>query len=286
MPDNDNYLRTDRLYFDLIMLFVLAILAVALLYAPIIGSFKLFVLAAGVTFNMSLAYNLGLQRGMIAAIIMTFVYGSYIIYEITISRITEVNFAYIVWLFIFPLCSLLAGQLSYIVSAFKRELENKKSLEKLVTLDSATGFYNNQGFFRKLDEEFLRAKRYKSHFSILLIKIANFDELQIVYGEIDSVKILQAVAAKITAHTRISDIKSLIEGNMLSIVLTETDEEGARVVIEKLHHALDTVATEIKGVKKVIRIKPSIGIASIREGDADVLEIYARAKGELNYDRG
>lgn len=286
MSVNDSELRTDRIYFNLIMLFFLAIMAIALLYAPVIGAFKLFVLSAAMIFNMIFSYNLGLQRGMIAAIIITFIYGSYIIYAITISRITEVDFAYIIWLFAFPLGSLLSGQLAYIVTTYKRELETKKSLEKLVTLDSATGFYNNQGFFRKLDEEFLRAKRYKTHFSILLIRISNFDELQIIYGEIDSVKILQSVADKVTSHTRVSDIKSVIEGNMLSILLTETDEDGARIVIEKLHHALDTVATEIRGMKKVIKIKPSIGIASIRESDSDVLEIYARAKGELNYDRG
>ncbi|KYZ77857.1 hypothetical protein AXX12_17515 [Anaerosporomusa subterranea] len=286
MLASDTYLRQDRIYFNLIMVFVLAVAAVALLYAPSIGSLTLFVLVAAMIFNMILTYNLGLQRGLIAAIVLTFIYGSYIIYEIMIHRIAEVNFAYIVWLFIYPLSSLLSGQLTLTVSTYKRELENKRSLEKLVTLDAATGFYNNQGFFRKLDEEFLRAKRYKTYFSILLIKISNFDELQIIYGEIDSVKILQAVATKITAQTRISDIKSLIEENMLSIVLTETNEEGAKVVIEKLHQALDTIATEIKGVKKVIRIKPSIGIASIRESDTDVLEIYDRAKGELKYDRG
>jgi diguanylate cyclase (GGDEF)-like protein len=286
MLASDTYLRQDRIYFNLIMVFVLAVAAIALLYAPSIGSLTLFISLAAMIFNMILTYNLGLQRGLIAAIVLTFIYGSYIIYEIMIHRIADVNFAYIVWLFIYPLSSLLSGQLTLTVSTYKRELENKRSLEKLVTLDAATGFYNNQGFFRKLDEEFLRAKRYKTYFSILLIKISNFDELQIIYGEIDSVKILQAVATKITAQTRISDIKSLIEENMLSIVLTETNEEGAKFVIEKLHQALDTIATEIKGVKKVIRIKPSIGISSIRESDTDVLEIYDRAKGELNYDRG
>jgi diguanylate cyclase (GGDEF)-like protein len=286
MLASDTNLRKDRIYFNLIMVFVLAVVAIALLYAPSIGSLTLFISIAAMLFNMILTYNLGLQRGLIVAIVLTFIYGSYIIYEILINRISEVNFAYIVWLFIYPLSSLLSGQLTLTVSTYKRELENRRSLEKLVTLDAATGFYINQGFFRKLDEEFLRAKRYKTHFSILLVKISNFDELQIIYGEIDSVKILQAVATKITAQTRISDIKSLIEESMLSIVLTETNEEGAKIVIEKLHQALDTIATEIKGVKKVIRIKPSIGIASIRESDTDVLEIYDRAKGELNYDRG
>jgi diguanylate cyclase (GGDEF)-like protein len=287
MLASDNYLRKDFIYFNLLIVFVLAVVAVVLLYAPSLGSFTLFIPFACMMFNMILTYNLGLQRGLIAAILFTFAYGSYIIYEtMIIHKISEVNFAYIAWLFFYPLSSLLAGRLSYIVSGYKRELDSKKSLEKLVTIDASTGFYNNQGFFRKLDEEFLRAKRYKTNFSILLIKIANFDELQVIYGDIDSVKILQAVANKIAAQTRYSDIKSLIDGNMLSIVLPETNEDGAKIVIEKLHQALDSIAAEIRGARKVIRIKPSIGIASIRDSDADVLEIYERAKDEINYDKG
>ncbi len=287
MIASDKYIRKDILFFNLIMVFVLAVIAIVMLYAPAMGTFNLFIPFACMLFNMIISYNLGLQRGLMAAIVLTFVFGSYIIYETMIgNRITEVNFAYIAWLFFFPFSSILAGQLSLVVTNYRRELESRKSLEQLVTIDAATGLYNKQGFYRKLDEEFVRAKRYKTYFSVLLIKISNFDELQVIYGEIDSVKILQSVAEKVEAQTRFSDIKALITTDMLGVMLTETNEQGARVVIEKLHQALDRITTEIKGARKVIRIKPSIGISSIKESDSDVLEAYERAKEELNYDRG
>ena len=73
---------------------------------------------------------------------------------------------------------------------------------------------------------------------------------------------------------------------MLSVILTETDVDGAQVVVEKLHQSLDSITTEINGVRKVIRISPSIGISTIQEGDTDVMELYERAKGEFVYDRG
>jgi len=287
MLASDKYLRKDVVYFNLTMVFVLAVVAIVLLYAPMIGSFTMFIPIACMIFNMILTYNLGLQKGLITAIVLTFVYGSYIIYEtLIVHSISEINFAYIAWLFFYPLSSLLAGQFASTVSSYKWHLDNRESLEKLVTIDASTGFYNKRGFFRKLDEEFVRAKRYKTQFSILLIKIANFDELRIIYGEIDSIKILKAVAEKVTAQSRYSDIKSLIEENMLSIVLTETNEDGAKTVIEKLHQALDRITTDVRGVRKVIRIKPNIGIASIRECDTDALEIYSRALEEINYDKG
>lgn len=284
---SDNSIRSDMVFFNLIMVFLLAVIAMVMLYLPEMGSFNLFIPMACMLFNMIISYNLGLQRGLMAAIVLTFAFGSYILYEtMIVHKIMEINFAYIAWLFFFPLSSILAGQLSRTISSYKREIENKKKLEQLVTIDVSTGFYNSQGFFRKLDEDFVRAKRYKTSFSILLIKIMNFDELQMIYGEVDSIKILQAVAEKVESRTRFSDIKALITADMLSIVLTETDEEGARIVIEKLHQALDRITTDIKGVKKVIRIKPSMGISSVKEADSDALEVYERAKEELNYDRG
>ncbi|BBB93523.1 putative diguanylate cyclase AdrA [Methylomusa anaerophila] len=287
MIASDKYIRKDILFFNLIMVFILAVIAIVLLYAPTMGTFNLFIPFACLLFNMIVSHNLGLQRGLMAGIVLTFAFGSYIIYEtMIINRITEVNFAYIAWLFFFPLSSILAGQLSLVVSNYRRELENKKSLEQLVTIDASTGLYNSQGFFRKLEEEFVRAKRYKTCFSILLIKMSNFDELQVIYGEIDSIKILQSVAGKVELQTRFSDIKALISADILGIMLPETNEDGARIVIEKLHQALDRLTTEIRGTKKVIRIKPSIGISSIKESDTDVLEAYQRAKEELNYDRG
>ncbi|MPM81161.1 hypothetical protein SDC9_128213 [bioreactor metagenome] len=268
------------------MVFIMAIIVVVLLYAPSIGFLNMFIPAALVIFNIILTYNIGLQRGLMVGLILTFSYGTYILYEtIVINRIYEVSFAYISWLFFYPLSSLLSGKLAATVADYKRELASKKKLERLVTIDTSTGFYNQQGFFKKLDEEFLRAKRYKTYFSILIIKICNFDQLVIIYGELDSIKILQTVANKVVEQTRCSDIKSIIENNMLSIVLNETNEDGAKVVVEKLHQVLDSISIDIRGVRKVIRIKPSIGISGIRESDSDSFQIYTRAKEELNYDK-
>ena len=284
---NDKWVRRDIVFFDLMMLFFLVVIAVALLYAPSIGSFNLFVPMGGVFLTMILTYNLGMQQGLILSILLTFIYGSYVIYQaLVVHKILEVNFAYICWFFFFPISSFLVGRLAEIVMHYKRDADNEAELKKLVTIDVTTGFYNAQGFFRKLDEEFLRAQRYKTKFSVLLIRISNFDSLRKIYGEINLVRILQSTADIVSKETRYPDVKSVVEGDMLGVILAETDEDGAKVVVEKLHRFMDSVTTEINGIKRVIRISPSMGIASVREGDKDALEIYERAKGEFIYDKG
>lgn len=287
MLTNEMTLVQDTVYFNLTATFLLGVLAVVLLYSPVLGAVLMFALFALMIFNMIVTYSLGLQRGLMASIALTFVYGTYLIYETMIAHaILEVSFAYVAWLFFFPLSSILTGKLSDSVSGYRREADSKRELEKLVTIDAMTGFYNNQGFFRKLDEEFLRAKRYKTSFAVLLFKIANFNELQIIYGDLNAVSILRAVSDKISANTRFSDIKSLIQEDSLSVILPETDEAAGKIVIEKLHHVLDSVAIELHGAKKIIKLKPSMGVGSVRDSDNDVLEMYERAKEELNYDKG
>lgn len=277
----------DRVWFSLLLVLILAAVAIVLLYAPRMGSFYLYLPFAAMVFTIIWTYNMGLQRGLMAAVIFTFAYGSHLLYETMITKtISEINFVYICWLFFFPFSSMLAGRLSTIVSTYRWELENKRSLEKLVTIDAPTGLYNRQGFFRKLDEEFGRAKRYKTAFSVLLIKVVNFNELRVIYGAIDATNILKAVSEIVAKNSRHSDIQAVVAEDMIGVLLTETNDDGARIVIEKFHQALDRVTTEIRGVKKVIRIKPNIGIAYIQEGDTDALEIYDRAKEEINYDKG
>lgn len=97
---SDNSIRSDMVFFNLIMVFLLAVIAMVMLYLPEMGSFNLFVPIACMFFNMIISYNLGLQRGLMAAIVLTFAFGSYILYEtMVVHKIMEINFAYIAWLF-------------------------------------------------------------------------------------------------------------------------------------------------------------------------------------------
>ena len=95
------------------------------------------------------------------------------------------------------------------------------------------------------------------------------------------------MAEIIEKDVRLTDSKFSVGNDMLSVILTETNEEGAKIVIEKLHMSLDRITAEVRdGVKKVVRIKPNIGYSSYRDSDKDVLEVYDRALEELNYDKG
>lgn len=284
---NKKLLRKDIVFFNLLILFILAVVAVVLIYYRDSTVLLSFSLLAAVSFTIILTYDLGLQKGLIISLVFVFIYGSYIIYNVLVTQtISEVDFSHIIWLFIIPVGSLLTGELSLVITKYNWDLETMKTLEKLVTIDGSTGFYNHQGFFKKIDEEFLRSKRYNNKFAILLLKIDNFKEIRMIYGETDAGKILKAVADVMDTKIRYSDVRAVLDNNVLGVLLTETNEDGAKIVVEKLHQVLNVVTVIISGSRKVINVKPRIGVAAIREADNDVLEIYERAKVEIDYDKG
>lgn len=279
--------RGDIVWFNSFIITVLCVFAVILLRFEVLdifftfGVFGIFLLVA------VLAYMFGLQRGLLISIGVTFFYGSYLIYAVMISKtMVTVDPLYVTWLFLIPLISVLAAKLGECISSNEALVKDIEVIEELVTLDGKTGFYNNQGFLKKLDEEFWRAKRYKETFSLLLLQIANFDEIQMAYGNVGAGKILIAVAKNIDLQMRGTDVKGLLVDNILGILMPGTDVEGADIVVEKLHLFLTVVTVELKEDKKNIKVKPSIGAASFKENDIDVIEVYERAKTELTYDRG
>lgn len=279
--------RGDIVWFNSFIITVLCVFAVILLRFEVLdifftfGVFGIFLLVA------VLAYMFGLQRGLLISIGVTFFYGSYLIYAVMISKtMVTVDPLYVTWLFLIPLISVLAAKLGECISSNEALVKDIEVIEELVTLDGKTGFYNNQGFLKKLDEEFWRAKRYKETFSLLLLQIANFDEIRMAYGNVGAGKILIAVAKNIDLQMRGTDVKGLLVDNILGILMPGTDVEGADIVVEKLHLFLTVVTVELKEDKKNIKVKPSIGAASFKENDIDVIEVYERAKTELTYDRG
>lgn len=282
------YVRNDIILFNLLAVFFLVVITAVLLYTPDTGSISMFIPLTCLVLNVIVAYNFGLQRGMLFSILFTLAYGSYVIYDTYKTGATiGVEFAPILWMAFFPIAGLLAGNLSLVVDRYRSEMESKKSLEKLVSIDTNTGLHKESEFFRKLDAEFQRARRHGKDLSILVIQILNYDELYAIYGEADVVNILKSVCEYMCRELRICDTKFAIGRGKLSILLAETNGEGARKVAEKLHMSLERVTTTIRGdVRKVVRIKPGIGMASLCEGDGNALELYNRAIEELTYDKG
>ena len=147
--------RPDVIWFNSFIITVLCVFAVILVRFEALNIFFAFGLFGVFLLVAVLSYMIGLQRGLLLSVGVTFCYGSYLIYAVIISKeMTTVEPLYVAWLFLIPTISILAAKLGESIASNSAVAKDIEAIEELVTLDGATGFYNNQGFFKKLDEEF------------------------------------------------------------------------------------------------------------------------------------
>lgn len=278
--------RQDIIYFDLIMVFWMTVL-VAIFSSSYNINIIQFALSGLLVLAIIAGYNLGLLWGLIFALFLVFGYGSYLLYGVVVTgEISELRVDLIIWLFMIPVGAYLAGQLSHYVAMLVWQQEACKLMEDLVTLDDVTGFLNGRGFFRELEIEVDRARRFDLPLSVLVIKIANLAEMRSVYGVSGIRSIIKAVSEQVGQIIRSVDKKGLIDTDTIALILPETPGDGAKVVAEKIHRAVDRVKVDFERGHRVIKLRIAVGTAEFSPGTDDAYVLYDRARDEANKDMG
>lgn len=150
-------------------------------------------------------------------------------------------------------------------------IESARLLEMtrlLSVTDELTGLNNVRSFNRKLEEEFARAKRYNRPLSIIAIDIDYFKNYNDTNGHPAGDELLRRLARIFQENTRPSDFVSRNGGEEFSIILVETDSNGAKVVAEKLRNAVEKEYFPNQGAQPNGNVTISAGVASYPD-DAD-----------------
>jgi diguanylate cyclase (GGDEF)-like protein len=131
---------------------------------------------------------------------------------------------------------------------------------EMATLDSLTGFFLRDYFFTRLEEEFRRAGRYGGSFSLLMLDLDGFKEINDTHGHIAGDQYLRAIAETIQSRLRGADLACRYGGDEFCLLLPETDLGGAQVIAERIREAVARTIVEAEGA--TLRTTVSIGLAS------------------------
>lgn len=153
-----------------------------------------------------------------------------------------------------------------VVGSSKALSRTMAELEYYSTHDPLTGLYNRRYFNEMLEYEIGRSERHQHEFSILMLDLDDFKDVNDTYGHPCGDAVLIGVAESMREAMRKGDLATRIGGDEFAIILTETGKEGGMVVAEKLRSELRDFAFEAPDGKS-FHITTSIGMVTY-PGDA------------------
>lgn len=156
--------------------------------------------------------------------------------------------------------------------------EMDRSLHLATRIDPMTGLINRRGFIEKIERELSRSERHQRTFSVMLVDLDNFKQLNDKYGYNDGDDVLVEVARVLMGCVRSEDVCARWGGEEFLLLLTETSLAGALTLASKV---LDSISmTEFKANRPGIRITTSIGLSEHHAGQS-VNDCLSRAYNAL-----
>lgn len=140
--------------------------------------------------------------------------------------------------------------------------------------DPLTGLYNRRQFGAMLDYEIGRSERHNHEFSVLLLDLDNFKDINDTWGHPTGDDALTGVAEVLREHIRKGDIASRIGGDEFAVILTETGRDGGSTVAGTVGKALRE-RTFIAPDGKSFHLTVSIGIVTFPHDAQNVTDLMA-----------
>lgn len=137
-------------------------------------------------------------------------------------------------------------------------------LHDLAITDSLTGLFNRRYFFELAGKELARARRSQQSFSVVLLDLDNFKQINDQYGHLVGDQALQAVAKRIRDCIREIDILGRYGGEEFVMLMPDTDLTSAIQMAERV--CLGMNSDPIKINEHSISMAASLGVATLEVG--------------------
>jgi diguanylate cyclase (GGDEF)-like protein len=113
------------------------------------------------------------------------------------------------------------------------------------------------GNYRKLHERLHAATAVDpTRFALLTLDVDRFKEINEAHGHLEGDRLLQEVGRVLTENVRGTDVVARQGGDEFSVLLPESDEEGATMLARRIEEALGTIAAA-----DAAPVRASIGVA-------------------------
>jgi diguanylate cyclase (GGDEF)-like protein len=148
--------------------------------------------------------------------------------------------------------------------------------------DSLTGLFNHRYLHGRLDQEIVRSERTGQPLAVTLFDLNNFKAFNDNYGHQAGDEVLRFMATILHQCLRATDIAGRYGGDEFLVILPQSDEHGARLLLDRVRRKIEEQA----GAGFLpIPIGLSAGIAVYPRDGASKQELIARADAAMYADK-
>ncbi len=156
----------------------------------------------------------------------------------------------------------------------------QEKLIQLTQLDPLTGAYNRRSLTFFIKEELYRFKRYHRPFSVVMIDIDHFKNINDQHGHLFGDEVLKSVSLSMQNNMRKLNRLARYGGEEFCCILPETDLKGASALAEKFRNLIAGLTFTSK--EGPVSITASFGVATVEE-DMDSVEAVLKKPDDALY---
>ena len=159
--------------------------------------------------------------------------------------------------------------------------EANELLLKISYTDHLTGLYNRRHLMEILDKEFMRAKRNRNSFSLVILDADLFKRINDKYGHQAGDSVLAVIASVFRKELRCYDTAARYGGEEFIALLPDSHASEAARVAERIRKAIES--TTFAGDKAGLRVTVSLGVAQYPSAGVDSIETLIREADKALY---
>jgi diguanylate cyclase (GGDEF)-like protein len=167
---------------------------------------------------------------------------------------------------------------SELIVAFKR-VKLFQEMERLSEIDGLTGVRRRGAFDKRLAEEVVRARTFKTTFGLMLLDIDHFKLLNDRYGHPFGDQVLKRVGAVLNASVYETDYVARYGGEEFTILLPRAEPAGAQRRAEIIRTAIEAESFTIGF--ETVKVTVSIGLAHFPRDASSPEDVVARADAAM-----
>jgi diguanylate cyclase (GGDEF)-like protein len=162
------------------------------------------------------------------------------------------------------------------------DLRRVAILEQENIMDPLTGVYNRRYLERRLEDEFVKAKRHGLPLSVLILDIDHFKHVNDTFGHQAGDLVLSHIGKLLLAAARTSDVVARFGGEEFVLIAAQTDVNGATSLAERVRQYVERHHLTVAGEhRKEIKVTISIGVAICTAESIDAKTLIAQADSAL-----